>query len=133
MESKFKLKGKAINKEEPYFTITKYGLIYYFKDGLLHRENGPAIISEKHKEQYLNLGDEDLYKPSQSGTSVIDDRLLAFILLSHAATPEINFYYLNGVHHTEEEFNSILDKKKLHKDLNNDLISNQNNSKKLKV
>lgn len=129
MESNFKLRGKPINIGNGCLTTTKDGIVFCFKDMKLHRELGPAIFLEKDK--YFTLEDEQLYKPIAWDDSLFPN--LAPLLFMKAASIWKNYYYLNGVMHTEEEFNSILDKKNLQKELIKELQISQNQSRKPKV
>lgn len=131
MESNFKLRGKPINKCEGYSIATTNGIVLYFKDGILHREVGPAIFLEKDKDKYFALGDENFYNSIEWRNSLIPN--LAILLFMKAAETWINYYYLNGVMHKEEEFNSILDKKNLQKELLKELPIVSNQRKKHKV
>jgi hypothetical protein len=131
VDSKFNLKGKPINTGEGYFTAKTNGIVFYFKDMELHRDLGPAIFLEKDKDKLFTLGDENLYNPMTWNNLLIPN--LAIILFLKAANIWTNYYYLNGVSHTEEEFNSILDKKNLQKELIKELPVSPNQSRKPKV
>ena len=74
----------------------KYGDVHWYKDGQLHREDGPAVEYEDGEVQW--------YKDGQ---------------LHRDDGPAIEYAYgykewwLNGVLHTEKKFNQWLAKKKL--------------------
>jgi hypothetical protein len=108
------------------FIETNYK-IYFFKNGKLHREAGPAIVLNKDIEKYTNLSDKVLYK-------LIDKPLYPPLVDPYSAE---NFnasfqniisndseYYLEGKEYTEDEFKVLMLKKELDSQLHtNDTIS----------
>jgi hypothetical protein len=89
---------------------------HYLKNGLFHRENGPAIIGSIDKDKYLNLGDEHFYKelcsiyPYEAYYHEEDD------LWEYPLSVPTR-YYLNGIKYSKEEFYA----RKLQKELNQEL------------
>jgi hypothetical protein len=102
--------------------IKSDGTSYYFKNGLLHRENGPAITNPLDKDKYLNLSDETLYIKEitshlQESTYLEEDDLGDSPVQLFIATS----YYLNGMKYSKEEFIA----RKLKKELILELFHNQ--------
>jgi hypothetical protein len=132
VHSEFKLQGKQINTINGYFTETMNGLFVYLKDGKLHRDLGPAIMWENEKDKYFFLGDENLYIPSNHEVfKNYYGHYLTLTLFDMNLAGKL--YYLNGIHHSEEEFNAILEKKKLNAELEQNLFIANNNQKKIKI
>ncbi len=115
---------RSVEDDAPYF---------FYKNGKLHREMGPAYISEhvEDKSKYLNLGDEHLYKieilehiyPIGFKHEMRFDGS-SFVELSH---------YINGVAYTKKEFKQMKRKFYLKKELNEELPIKEKNKKRLKV
>lgn len=115
------------------------GAYFFYKNGTLHREAGPAIVTLSNREHFLQLGDENLYKEEHvnrdlpNGYSyeyiqeeeIIDGRL--------TQVSSIPIFYLNGQPYTEKEFNKIKLTLELKKELNNELLSPTTYVKKAKV
>ena len=114
--------------------------IAYYKNDLLHREDGPALEYDNgYQKWYLNgLRHRDnnlpavIYKNNdqeywfhgkqhrEDGPAVIYDK-------QHE-------YWIHGTQYSEDEFNFlILEKNKLKDNLDNDLIKNENLSSTLKI
>lgn len=98
---------------------------HYFKNGWLHRENGPAIFWAVNADMYLDLDDKNLYtlKNVELDTS--------YGFTHHTAN-----FYLDGLQYSEVQFNQIIKKRnaeKLQKELSNQLKINAINNKKIKV
>lgn len=106
------------------------GAYFFYKNGLLHREAGPAYISEEEIEEnssYLNIVDEGLYKKEIMELRWPDDFKEEIVF-------EKNYYrvlshYLFGQPYSEEEFNIIVAKNQLDKNLD----TNNTKQKKLKI
>lgn len=106
------------------------GAYFFYKNGLLHREAGPAYISEEeieHNPQGLNIVDEHLYKKEIVESRWPDgfkEELVFqkdyYIVLSH---------YLFGIPYSKKEFDILL----LHNQLDKELDSNDVKDKKLKI
>jgi len=131
MTTEFHLKGKPINIKDEYLTETKDGIVFFYKNRRLHREAGPAAFLEKEKEQYLNLGDEYLYKPNQSNKYIIDE--ISLLIIEVSILKGDNIYYLEGKEYSKEEFTFILEKKMLYDELNEETSNSKIKEKKLKV
>lgn len=99
--------------------------VCYYKNGKLHREAGPAVYLMTDKDKYcpLILEDKNLY---QLGDIKVGS-LPASIILNMGNKKEV-YYYLEGISYTKKEFNAILDKKNLNKEL--ELELSKNNKKK---
>lgn len=99
---------------------------YYYKDGKLHREKGPAIVHQDNKEKFTNLGDEQLYKEIYLETGIgayksyfrVVDNSLRIRLFPHN-------YYLEGKGYSEIEF--------IAKQLDKEMSINKAKSKKSKI
>jgi len=116
---------------------------FYYKNGKLHREAGPAIVIEEDINKFTNLADKDLYieikkessiveniSETGKGKSKINSKALRSITLNKTSYPVITFespieyiyetnssYWLEGVLYSKKEFDSILLKKEMDKDL----------------
>jgi len=115
---------RSIEDDAPYF---------FYKNGKLHREMGPAFISEDvlDKSKYLNLGDEHLYKieileniyPIGFNHEIVFQKD-SFVELCH---------YINGKAYTKKEFKEMKRKFYLKKELNEELPVKEQNNKRLKL
>lgn len=94
----------------------EYGFVLYYKNNLLHRENGPAIECENGTTVWCLNGK----KHREDGPAVMDAK----------GTLE---YWIHGTQYTEKEFNFYLEKKELQKTLPSDLTNLQGESKKTKI
>jgi hypothetical protein len=121
------------------------GAYFFYKNGLLHREVGPAIIFEETEEEYknrfLNLGDEHLYKeeiinskyPLDYKEELFQEKVY-IPSLKYAVDSHIVFsHYLNGKPYTPNEFKQIKVRLDLKNELNTELPNNHSNIKKPKV
>lgn len=115
------------------------GACFFYKNGTLHREAGPAIVTLSNREHFLQLGDEELYKEEHISTDFPDGYSYEYlqqeeIIDGHLAKfTTIPIFYLNGQPYTEEEFNKIKLTLELKNELNNELLSSTNSVKKAKV
>ena len=123
-------------KDNYVVNIKSDGTSYYFKNGLLHRENGPAIINATDKEKYSNLLDESLYIKEitthlQEATYLEEEDLWEYPVYLFIATS----YYLNGIKYSKDEFVARKFRKELAIELENQLNHphNQTEIKKIKV
>lgn len=88
----------------------------WFKQGLLHNENGPAIqYPDYRKDWYVN------------GEKHIEEKPNAFYQDSD------NEWWIEGTQYSEEEFNIYLKKKILNQNLQKSLIIPKINPAKLKI
>jgi hypothetical protein len=112
---------------------------YFYKNGLLHREIGPAIIIGATKDDLINLEDSHLYKQEIIKAGFPPNYSIKFLLESmpgttNSETQVVNAtYYLKGEPYTEEEFMEAKAKLDLKKDLDNELSITQLNPKKVKI
>lgn len=106
------------------------GGFFYYKNGKLHREAGPAIIFPKLKDN--DLGDDNLYKEEIVSTMnpygyfaqyVVEDR--------YEKTPAK--YYIEGKPYTQKEFQEIKAKLELKNELYTELPVTQSNKQKAKL
>jgi hypothetical protein len=114
------------NKDE-YLVYTRNDRTrFYYKNKKLHREAGPAVVIYEEYNKYLNLGDENLYKRTTESVEKTnsDDFLVEclpngnFVVLKDPPIYYLtSYYYLNGIEYTEQEFNAIILKEKLCKEL----------------
>lgn len=91
----------------------------YYKNENLHREAGPAIVFSKDKEKYTNLGDEGLYKKTYE--PVVSEReektLISIVVYLMSQAYNDSEFYLQGKKYSKEEFNIIMFKEKMDKEL----------------
>ncbi len=107
------------------------GAYYYFKNGLFHREAGPAIIDFDDRHLFDNLLDQDLYEEEiiqkalpenfeESMLSVKQNRMMDLLFVN---------YYLNGHPYTKEEFERTIRIKNEIKAITDDLTVGLPNNK----
>jgi hypothetical protein len=108
--------------------IEKY--LCYFKNGKLHRENGPAFYIVEEKSKYFNLGDENLYQQEDS-IKLQWAQLMRFML--HYANGDEPGYALEGIKYDKAVWESIIEKKQLKKELSSDLPQIKIETKKPKI
>lgn len=115
------------------------GTHFYYKNGLLHREAGPAILSRYKRKFFSNLGDEGLYKeeilqedqPSDYDIDIINeleenvDDIMDMVVVAK--------YYLEGQAYASHEFKDIVTKLALKNELDNELASSIHNNKRVKI
>ncbi len=98
----------------------------YYKNKKLHREAGPAYVCTIDVEKYTNLSDEDLYKkvyepvvPKIKGTQPLDINGEIFLIYSSPikSTYYGSYYYLEGIKYSKEDFEKIMFKNNLEKEL----------------
>lgn len=111
------------------------GFYFYYKNGKLHREAGPAIV--RNPETLHKLGDEHLYKEEIIPTFLPEGYTHAEAVEDPSGLcPEITVavYYVEGNPCPKREF-SNLKKIMLNKTLNDELPINATNTevKKLKI
>jgi hypothetical protein len=118
------------NKDE--YIIEDNGINLIFKkNGLNHREAGPAIIWKTCTDKYPNAEEQKLYK------TVIKDLKIEkkdFLHISNFTTHIIrSTYYLEGQHYTEEEFYKRKAKLDLKNELCKDLPITDSDTRRTKV
>jgi hypothetical protein len=115
------------------------GACFFYKNGLLHRELGPAIVTLANRDDLLNLGDEYLYKEISIDSKFPNDYIPIYILENQCINDRmtqvysIAVYYLNGQAYSKKEFNEAKIKLDLKKELDKELNIVQSNIKKTKV
>ena len=105
----------------------KYGTVCWYKDGELHREDGPAIEwAHGDKTWWLNGQRHRLDGPAVEYAN--GDKAWFLNGQRHRLDgPALErsdgdkYWYLNDIEYTEEEFNQWLEKKKLNERLNQTL------------
>ena len=107
--------------EDQYLILVENGFYHYYKNKKLHREAGPAFFSEEYKDEYLKLGDENIYQLTTEKTEIITNLVLQYM--------GVTLYYLNGVFYEKEIFEKIV----LNNQLNKELPNYPENKKKLKI
>lgn len=99
------------------------GTYFFFKNGKLHREAGPAVLTAKTRENLPQFGDEHLYKEEVLEERQPDNYKTLFFesvegngsrIVSIAA-----YHYIEGEAYREEEFEIIKAKNDLENELNN--------------
>jgi hypothetical protein len=99
--------------------------LYYYKNNKLHREVGPAIFSVEDMDSYYKLGDEDLYVMKYVNPKK-----------STAKKQYTPGYCLDNLQYNKDGFEFALKQKnieRLHNNLSNQLSTNDNQSKKIKI
>lgn len=106
--------------------LEKY--ICYFKNGELHRENGPAVYLPEDKSKYDNVADKDLYK-----SATIDQGIKEIFILFDFRQGTPPYYYLEGTEYDKQTFDAIIEKQQIQKDLSVELSTSQINMKRTKI
>lgn len=118
------------------------GTYFYYKNGLLHREAGPAIVSAYNisrikPNKYPHLNDSHLYKQeivneiapkNYIGIQITEEGQQG---LCHEITDAV--YYLEGEPYTKKQFEKVKEKLDLKNQLNVELPITQQIIKKTKV
>ena len=113
----------CINKE---FYRTDY---YFYKNGLLHREAGPAILLGLNKVEFDKLEDNHLYKEELIFKRVPPGYECKYVRATPPAIAVVK-HYLNGIaYQTEKEFNIA----KFNKELEQELPVTKLTNKKPKI
>jgi hypothetical protein len=111
---------------------------FYYKNGKLHREAGPAIVINKDIEKYSNLSDKKLYV--RVNEPVVPERMVTEIIMGfkneieHVKRPwkpDFSFYFLEGKPYTKEEHAALVLEKELSE--TSSLNQSQQKTKKLKI
>ncbi len=110
---------------------------YYYKNSVLHREEGPAIIHKFHQDKHLDLPDEHLYKIVEIEDLMPKGYKDIYVGEDVEDSSRVPFrparYYLDGKPYSKKEFEQIKEKMDLKKELNNELNLNQINIQKVKI
>jgi hypothetical protein len=120
-------------------TMDGTGACFFYKNGLLHREAGPAIVTLSDRDTCLQLGDEHLYKEESISGNFPEDYKFEYILENKyidgrkAQVHTIPVCYLDGKPYSNEEFQEIKTKLDLKTELNSELPSIHSNNKKAKI
>lgn len=114
------------------------GVYFYYKNGKLHREAGPAIVSsydigriKGRKPKDESLYKEEIVKESvpieHINVDVVDD--------SNVLCPELYpaTYYLEGQAYTKKQFDELKAIIDMKNELSTELLVNENHSKKVKI
>jgi hypothetical protein len=133
------------NKDEYLFYWKEKGTmwetVFYFKNGKLHREKGPAIASFGSIYKYKDL-DSDLYKESKTPISnpIINDYTIETLpngetkIIEEPSTVYIDpVYYLDDVEYSKRKWTYLVSRKRLYDKLNKELPSTKNTKKKPKI
>jgi hypothetical protein len=117
---------------EDEYIIEDDGYRFTFKkNGLIHREVGPAFFWHHNKNKYFNLEDIELYKKINIEPSDDEKDLLSIANLMYDIS-EIK-YYLNGIHYSEQLFHTMKEKMHLEKELSETLLDTKIKIKKVKI
>ncbi len=111
------------NQEDEYIVEIWNGDKHYYKNGLLHCESGPAVVHERF---YHPIAD-NLYASNEVRTGQGKYETYYTSLQGHKVFEHV--YYLEGIGYQEAEYNVIM----LRKELEKDLDPNQRNNKKSKI
>jgi hypothetical protein len=107
------------------------GFLIYFKNGQLHREAGPAIISIIDKEEYSYSEDKDLYREGKVKLDIFTKMRVLANIASSTNNKNVS-YFIDGELFSKEKFYRIK-LNKFKKELDNELITNKIETKKLKI
>jgi hypothetical protein len=132
-----------MNEKEDIYIIKRtnngIGACFFYKNGLLHREVGPAVVTLANRDEFLNLGDESLYKETPIDSKFpngykpenifVEDNIKGKNVLVYS----IAIYYLNGQAYSYKEFEEAKIKLDLKKELDKELDTSQSNIKRSKV
>jgi hypothetical protein len=121
-------------KDQYIVYINEYKTRYYYKNDLLHREAGPAIVRGSLVENYEHLVDKQPYeeimlhiygvpKGYESQYLRYEDRLEYYTAM----------YYLEGKPYSQKDFEKIKTIIDLQDELNDKLPINLSNNKKNKI
>lgn len=103
---------------------------YFYKNNLLHREEGSAILLGLTQKEFDRLKDRELYKKEFIPFKFPPGYSIKYFATK---TPTVAIkaasYYLEGQPYKEEEFNNIKFKLDLKNELNNELLSKSNTNK----
>lgn len=115
------------------------GVLFFYKNDLLHREAGPAIVTPSNMDIYLQLGDEHLYEMESINTDFPDGYNYEYIKEEEiingrlAQVAAIPIFYVEGEPYTHKEFQEIKSRLDLKNELNSELSTIQTNNKKAKI
>lgn len=119
-------------QDEYIVIIEKIGNRFYYKNGQLHRESGPAYVPWKLKEEFTGLEDQELYQKvfkQHAKESEYESYASDGTTILARARPDYPCYHLNGKEYNKEQFDSIILKQELDAQLNKNELS----PKKLKI
>lgn len=114
------------------------GVYFYYKNGKLHRENGPAIVSSYDigRIKGRKPKDESLYKEEIVKESVpIEHMNIHIVDDSPGLCPEIYpaTYYLEGQAYTKKQFDELKAKIDIKNELSSELSVTLSKTKKAKI
>jgi hypothetical protein len=108
------------NQDEYVVYEERMGSRFYYKNGKLHREVGPAYTPWKLQYKYIDLGDQELYikkyqdfvnEPLYSYEVQLSDKTIS----KRKVRPAEPHYYLEGIQYNKQEFDAIMLDKQLPK------------------
>jgi hypothetical protein len=116
------------------------GPCYFYKNGLLHRENGAAIVLIS-KDELDKLKDKELYKIEIIEEEFPPNYQVNFVFATLDPAKNLGFnraksnaiHYLNGEPYSSEDFEIIKSKLDLKKQIDSELSITQSNTKKIKI
>jgi hypothetical protein len=121
-----------MKNKETYIVCNLKNHICYFKNGDLHREDGPAFFPITDKDKYFNPKDKKFWL--ENALHVLGwAKLFTFSLKYTNGNADEIGYMLDGVKYDKLTWESIVEKKKLHKDLTLNLSEIVNQPKKPKI
>lgn len=116
------------------------GTRYHYKNNLLHREIGPAILIPEDKQYFKDLSDRHLYKEifvdEDAPWKIFNQKPIIYLpqpLGSFKRYHTMPVYYLNGEALSDEEFVKVKAKLVLKNELSSDLPMNQTTNKPPKI
>jgi len=115
--------------------IFNEGDYYFYKNGLLHREEGPAIMVQFSRDKFNSLKDKDLYKEETIPSKCPNDYEFKYLEDYTTITGiSVARHYLDGMHYSKKEFENIKFRQDLKDELSSELVlTESNNTQKVKI
>jgi hypothetical protein len=133
-------KSKDVNMNEYIVKVYNDGSRYYYRNGLLHRETGPAILIPEDQKYFNESNDDHLYKEAiveeDAPYKIFNQKPIMYLPQPTGSFKRYHtmpVYYLNGEGYSDEEFAKIKAKLVLKNELSIELPKTESNSKKLKI
>lgn len=122
-----------INSNDEYIIEHNGFTLTFKKNGIIHREAGPAIfgVTNPDRQKYFYLEDIEIYKIKEVK---INSKELDFYFMnaSFVEKPKHKIaYYLNGINYSEKEFYALKLGKELEKELHIQAVQEKVNKIKL--
>jgi hypothetical protein len=117
------------------------GGFYFYKNDMLHREAGPAVLKNMTKDEFDQLDDKELYQKEITNTllppgyqaNFLFEKPLAYDNSGYGGSIVDAIYYLDGEPFLEEEFKRNISKIKLKDELSQELSISKELTQKAKI